>query len=99
MDVLETLKVVIEAEIGPIKQKLKEVKQEVKRSTDVVTKDTSNALSSVKQEVEKTNNTVTKQTSNMGSAFKKLGKTILAALSLTALISFGNESLQMWLLP
>lgn len=94
MDVLETLKVVIEAEIGPIKQKLKEVKQEVKRSTDVVTKDTSNALSSVKQEVEKTNNTVTKQTSNMGSAFKKLGKTILAALSLTALISFGKSCIE-----
>lgn len=94
MDVLETLKVVIEAEIGPIKQKLKEVKQEVKSSTDVVTKNTSNALSSVKQEVEKTNNTVDKQTSKMGSAFKKLGKTILAALSLTALISFGKSCIE-----
>lgn len=71
--ILEKLKVIIAAEIGPIQQGLKTVQNDVKQTTT----------------------SVGKQTNKISSFFKKAGKVVATALSITAIVSFGKSCIDL----
>ena len=71
--ILEKLKVIIAAEIGPIQQGLKTVQNDVKQTTTLVEK----------------------QTNKISSFFKKAGKVVATALSITAIVSFGKSCIDL----